>query len=153
MLQTHVTAPHTEQFGVHVMIDGYSASGPFMTDEAALRQLLVDLPEEMGMHPICTPVVVSVGPNCLKDPGGLSGFVMIAESHISFHTFPGRGFVTIDLYTCQNGLDRQGTIRRLLDVFRLTDAEVHVQNRGLRYPAENITAENMMPEPAASGAL
>jgi S-adenosylmethionine decarboxylase len=66
---------------------------------------------------------------------------MIAESHISFHTFPARGFVTIDLYTCQNGLDRQGTIRRLMEAFRLTDAEVHVQERGLRYPAENLAPE------------
>lgn len=138
MLQTHVTAPRTEQFGVHVMIDGYAASGPFMTDEAALRQLLVDLPQEMGMTPICTPVVVSVGPNCLKDPGGLSGFVMIAESHISFHTFPGRGFVTIDLYTCQTDVDRPATIDRLMRAFHLVDADVYVQERGVRYPAQDL---------------
>ena len=133
-------SPVTEPFGVHLMIDGYSASGPLMRDAGALRGLLEVLPAEMGMHAICTPVVVEVGPNCLKDPGGLSGFVMIAESHISFHTFPGRGFVTIDLYTCQSGLDRQGTIDRLMRAFRLDDAEVHVQERGLRYPAENLAA-------------
>jgi S-adenosylmethionine decarboxylase len=133
-------SPVTEPFGVHLMIDGYSASGPLMRDAGALRGLLDALPAEMGMHAICTPVVVEVGPNCLKDPGGLSGFVMIAESHISFHTFPGRGFVTIDLYTCQSDLDRQGTIDRLMTAFRLVDAEVHVQERGLRYPAENLAA-------------
>jgi S-adenosylmethionine decarboxylase len=143
MLQTHPTAPATVQFGVHVMIDGYSASGPFMTDEAALRKLLDDLPQEMGMHPICTPVVVSVGPNCLKDPGGLSGFVMIAESHISFHTFPGRGFVTIDLYTCQTEIDRPAAIERLKSAFRLVDADVYVQERGVRYPAEDIAGADM----------
>ncbi len=129
-----------EPFGVHLMIDGYSASGPLMTDGAALRELLDSLPGEMGMHRICEPVVVEVGPNCHKDPGGLSGFVMIAESHISFHTFPGRGFVTIDLYTCQTGLNRQATIDRLLRAFQITDVEVHVQERGLRYPAENLVA-------------
>jgi S-adenosylmethionine decarboxylase len=120
------------------MIDGYDADGPLMTDPVALRALLQALPPEMGMHAISAPLVVSVGPNCHKDPGGLSGFVMIAESHISFHTFPGRRFVTIDLYTCQTGLDRQATIDRLMRAFRLTDAEVHVQERGLRYPAENL---------------
>ncbi len=145
MLQTHLSAPQTIHFGVHVMIDGYAASGPFMTDEAALRQLLVDLPHEMGMNPICAPVVVSVGPNCLKDPGGLSGFVMIAESHISFHTFPGRGFVTIDLYTCQTDVDRPGTIDRLKRAFQLVDADVYVQERGVRYPARDLLAE---PSPA-----
>ena len=135
---TDLSAAKSEPFGVHLMIDGYSASGPLMTDEGALRGLLGALPAEMGMHAICAPVVVEVGPNCHKDPGGLSGFVMIAESHISFHTFPGRGFVTIDLYTCQSDLDRTATIDRLLRAFRLVDAEVHVQERGLRYPAENL---------------
>jgi S-adenosylmethionine decarboxylase len=137
---TDLTQAKSEPFGVHLMIDGYSGSGPLMTDAVALRGLLVALPAEMGMHAICAPVVVEVGPNCLKDPGGLSGFVMIAESHISFHTFPGRGFVTIDLYTCQSGLDREATIDRLLGAFQLVDAEVNVQERGLRYPAENLAA-------------
>ncbi len=130
--------PQPEPFGVHLMIDGYRADGPMMTDAAALRGLLETLPAEMGMHAICPATVVAVGPNCHKDPGGLSGFVMIAESHISFHTFPGRGFVTIDLYTCQTGLDRQATINRLLRAFDLEDADIHVQERGLRYPAQNL---------------
>ncbi|MCD5381570.1 MAG: S-adenosylmethionine decarboxylase [Candidatus Pacebacteria bacterium] len=56
------------------------------------------------MFPICEPVVAEAGSNNKKDPGGLSGFVMIAESHVSLHTFPNRGFVTIDVYTCQNDL-------------------------------------------------
>ncbi|MFV0385583.1 S-adenosylmethionine decarboxylase, partial [Paracoccus sp. (in: a-proteobacteria)] len=73
-----------------------------------------------------------------KDPGGLSGFVMIAESHISFHTFPGRGFVTIDLYTCQCDLDRDAVTSRLMDAFQLEDADIYVQERGLRYPVADI---------------
>lgn len=132
------SAPGTMQFGVHLMIDGYAAAGAPMTDAAALRDLLDRLPAEMGMHAICAPVVVEVGPNCLKDPGGLSGFVMIAESHISFHTFPGRGFVTIDLYTCQTHLDRNATVARLMAAFGLVDADVYVQDRGLRYPVADV---------------
>jgi S-adenosylmethionine decarboxylase len=135
------SAPRTMQFGVHLMIDGYAAGGAAMTDAAALRALLERLPAEMGMHAICAPVVVEVGPNCLKDPGGLSGFVMIAESHISFHTFPGRGFVTIDLYTCQCGLDREATVARLMAAFDLVDADVYVQERGLRYPAQDLAVQ------------
>ena len=136
-LRTAPSAPQTQQFGVHLMIDGYAATGAPMTEAAALRDLLERLPAEMGMHRICDPVVVAVGPNCKKDPGGLSGFVMIAESHISFHTFPARGFVTIDLYTCQTDLDRPGTINRLMRAFGLVDADVYVQERGLRYPARD----------------
>lgn len=129
---------HNEPFGTHIMVDGYDATGPLMTDPAGLRRLLTDLPGQMGMHRICDPVVVDVGPNCLKDPGGLSGFVMIAESHISFHTFPARGFVTMDLYTCQTGIDAGRIAAQLMAAFGVTDAEVQVRPRGLRYPAANL---------------
>jgi S-adenosylmethionine decarboxylase len=152
-LNHSVSAPNTIQFGVHIMIDGYMAGGRALTDAQALRELLDTLPSEMGMHAICTPVVQEVGPNCAKDPGGLSGFVMIAESHISFHTFPGRGFVTIDLYTCQCDLDKDATITRLMRAFQLVDADIYVQERGLRYPAIDLpnsaAANGSQPRPHA----
>jgi S-adenosylmethionine decarboxylase len=77
-----------EQFGVHIMIDGYGADHALLSDEDYLRGLLGTLPAEMGMHPICAPQLVEVGPMNPKDPGGLSGFVMIAGSHFSSHKFP-----------------------------------------------------------------
>ena len=66
------------------------------------------------------------------------GFVMIAESHISFHTFPAHGFVTIDLYTCQNDVDKDKICSRLIQAFGIGDADVYIQDRGLRYPAADI---------------
>lgn len=40
--------------------------------------------------------------NDKKGPGGWSGFAVIQESHISIHTFPERGFLSADVYTCRN---------------------------------------------------
>jgi S-adenosylmethionine decarboxylase len=128
----------TEQFGVHVMIDGYGADPRLLADQPYLLSLLHDLPRELGMHTICDPQLVEVGPMNPKDPGGISGFVMIAESHISFHTFPNRGFVTMDLYTCQVGMDAEWAAKRLKQAFGLTDADVFVQQRGLRYPSQDV---------------
>ena len=90
---------NTETFGLHLMVDGYDADESLLRDKEALLQILDAIPKSMGMHCISDPVVVEVGPKNRKDPGGLSGFVLIAESHVSFHTFPKRGFVTIDVYT------------------------------------------------------
>lgn len=127
-----------EQFGVHFMMDGYNADKNRLEDLSALKQLLVDLPTKMGMHTICDPVTVSVGPNNHKDPGGISGFVMIAESHISFHTFPNRGFVSIDVYTCQNQLDTEKLKTELTEAFGIGNSDTYIQKRGLNYPTENI---------------
>lgn len=126
------------QFGVHYMLDGYGASAQILNDAVALKNILDTLPLKMGMHPINEPVVVAVGEKNRKDPGGLSGFVMIAESHISFHTFPNRGFVTIDVYTCQNDLDTDKLTQEFSEAFKLSEADVFVKKRGTKYPAENI---------------
>ncbi|MES2966231.1 MAG: adenosylmethionine decarboxylase [Patescibacteria group bacterium] len=127
-----------EQFGVHFMMDGYGASEETLKNKALLTNMLNDIPKAMGMHVINEPVVVEVGPKNRKDPGGISGFVMIAESHISFHTFPARGFVTIDVYTCQNDLDTDKLQREFTEAFKVESSDVHIQKRGTRYPAENI---------------
>jgi S-adenosylmethionine decarboxylase len=130
----------TEQFGLHIMIDGYNAPRQLLANQVYLWSLLEDLPKLIGMHSIAEPQLVEVGELNPKDPGGLSGFVMIAESHISFHTFPARGFITMDLYTCQSGIDRDWVIDLLKTSFALKDADVFVQERGMRYPVENLEA-------------
>jgi len=38
-------------------------------------------------------------------PQGVSGFVLIAESHISIHTWPEYGYAAVDIYTCGNDTD------------------------------------------------
>lgn len=125
-------------FGLHLMLDGYGADPVLLADRPALLRLLTVLPERLGMHRIAAPLVVEVGPKNRKDPGGLSGFVLIAESHISFHTFPRRRFVTLDVYTCQDDLDVEAVTAELVRDFGMAAWEVFVQRRGLRYPAENL---------------
>jgi S-adenosylmethionine decarboxylase len=128
----------TEQFGVHLMLDGYGADPHKLKDADSLLEMLRNIPIAMGMHTISDPLVVEVGPKNRKDPGGLSGFVLIAESHLSFHTFPNRGFVTIDLYTCQNDLDSDKLIKELVEAFGVKDHDAFIQKRGVRYPMCDI---------------
>jgi len=121
------------------MIDGYGASRYILKDKEALLEMLADIPKSMGMHTISEPLVVEVGPKNRKDPGGLSGFVLIAESHISFHTFPERGFVTIDIYTCQDTIDSERLIEFFTKAFELKEVDFYIQKRGVKFPTENIS--------------
>jgi S-adenosylmethionine decarboxylase len=132
------TTTQTDQFGVHLMFDGYNADQSLLGNREHLTKLLSEIPGKMKMHTICDPVVVEVGELNEKDPGGISGFVMIAESHISYPTFPKRGFVSADVYTCQNDLDIEHFTALLAEAFGTTDYDTHVQNRGLRYPSNNL---------------
>ena len=99
---------------------------------------LKELPTEMGMKILGGPVVYFAEGNDKKDPGGWSGFVVIQESHISIHTFPARGFISADVYTCQNGLDQEKIVQFFRSRFGIKDEEVNFIKRGTRYPEVNI---------------
>ncbi|MGB5200002.1 MAG: S-adenosylmethionine decarboxylase [Sedimenticolaceae bacterium] len=127
------------QFGVHFMIDGYGGAASRLADRSLINHLLRDdLPDRLGVHKIADPVVVEVGPQNRKDPGGLIGFALMAESHISLHTFPLRGYISADIYTCQNRLDVETIVGCVVDEFALKTVERHKINRGLSYPGRNI---------------
>ncbi len=91
------------------------------------------------MNILSNPRVVLAPDNDLNDPGGWSGFVIIAESHISIHTFPKRCFVSADIYTCKKGMDIQIIIDYFTNAFKLSDVETNLIKRGTRYPLANFT--------------
>lgn len=91
-------------FGTHLMIDAYDGDKDKLDSMELCFLVLNELPPFLKMRKIITPYVVKAEENNKKDTGGYSGFVMIAESHISIHTFPQIGFASIDIYTCQGKL-------------------------------------------------
>lgn len=123
-----------EHFGEHLMIDGYGGSCEKLNDKGLVFNLLNELPEKIGMHKLAEPVVYFAPDNNKKDPGGWSGFVVIAESHISIHTFPTKGFISADVYSCKNGLDIDFIINSFKEAFDLKKIEQNFIERGLEYP-------------------
>ena len=128
----------TTNFGVHLTIDGYKGDELSLSDMFLIFNSLNELPEKLGMKKLNPPYVVAAPPNNKKDPGGFSGFVMIAESHISIHTFPDRGFVSVDVYSCKNGMDTDLILKYFKEKFNLKDIETNFIKRGTRYPENNI---------------
>lgn len=125
-------------FGEHLTIDGYKGSLEKLNDKEAVLECLNELPELLGMKKLAEPQVYFASSNDKKDYGGWSGFVVVAESHISIHTFPKRGFVSIDVYTCKPGMDRKFIADYFTKKFDLKDIETHFLNRGTKYPVEDI---------------
>lgn len=125
-------------FGEHLTIDGYGGNFEKLNDKELVLKCLNELPGKIEMKKLAEPSIYSALSNGKKDPGGWSGFVVIQESHISIHTFPARGFVSVDVYTCKNGLDTEFIINYFKDVFELQDIEQNFIRRGTRYPKDNI---------------
>ena len=125
-------------FGEHVTIDGYGGDPKLLNADKAVRSALIELCKALRMHPLSEPQVISASDNHIKDPGGWSGFLVIAESHISIHTFPRRRFLSADVYTCQNGLDVDFVANYFKKKFKLKAIEKHFIRRGLKYPGHNV---------------
>lgn len=127
-------------FGLHLMLDAYNVDPEKLADMKRVFAYLNDLPGIISMKKLTTPYVVDADATASgKDPGGISGFVMIAESHISIHTFANKGFFTMDCYSCN---DFEQEIDALLEytkkIFPYTESELNVVKRGLKYPIENM---------------
>jgi S-adenosylmethionine decarboxylase len=86
---------------MHVIVDGYGGDPDQLADENAVRVILDEVPEMMGMTKITQPMVLRYTGSKPED-WGVSGYVMIAESHISMHTFPERRLVWADVFSCKD---------------------------------------------------
>lgn len=64
------------------------------------------------------------------EPFGASGVVLIAESHLSFHTWPEHGLVTIDIYTCGAPEKAERAYKYILEKLKPERVEVVVVERG-----------------------
>ena len=129
----------TENFGVHLMLDAYFGDEAKLNDMGLVYTVLDELPVLLGMHKIIIPYVVRADANDKKDPGGYSGFVMIAESHISIHTFPKKGFASIDVYTCQSKLDTKKICSYFEQQFGFQELEIRDTKRGLKFPKQLLS--------------
>ena len=64
------------------------------------------------------------------DPWGASGIVLIAESHISFHTWPEEGYLGMDVFTCGREMDPEAAIEAVSSAVRASETRVRCVERG-----------------------
>jgi S-adenosylmethionine decarboxylase len=117
---------------VHLTIDGYGGNRELLGKEEVVRSLLDTYPAEINMTKISEPFVLRyVGEK--PEDWGVTGFVIIAESHIAVHTFPDRGYVWVDIFSCK-AFETEGAVDRIIRDFGLTHVTEKIHDRGLEYP-------------------
>jgi S-adenosylmethionine decarboxylase len=117
---------------MHLTIDGFGGDREKLSDENLVRALLDRYPQEIGMTKIAPPHVYRyVGKK--PEDWGVGGFVLIAESHISIHTFPEHGYMWVDIFSCK-GFDARRPIDDIQKQFLLAEVRTRVLSRGLEFP-------------------
>lgn len=94
--------------GIHLLGEWYGcpADTPQMLEAAALRALCLDVVRAAGL--------TIVGDRFHQfEPGGVTGAVILAESHLAIHTWPEMRSVTVDVYVCNFTTDNTDKARAL----------------------------------------
>ena len=94
--------------GKHLIVDAYGVEGRLLENKKIMGRLLKEMPARLGMRIFRKPIVGEI--SSPKYPTtGLSGFVILYESHISFHTWPEENYVAIDIYSCRDFDGKEAT--------------------------------------------
>lgn len=119
-------------FGPHIMLDLSECNVEKLDNLEHCFNLLYALPEQIGMTKITQPNVFPYE-GLVPEDRGITGVVIIAESHLSIHTFPLKKYAFIDIFSCK-GFDTDAAIQYCIDHFESQSPEVHMVRRGLSFP-------------------
>jgi S-adenosylmethionine decarboxylase len=131
-----------ETFGLHLMIDGYGCDPERLESEDFVYRFLDEFPGDIGMTKLMSPYVSKYEDSDLKHHG-LSGFVLIAESHVSIHTFLCDRCVSIDIFSCKS-FDTGAAEREIVKRFGIERVEKTILDRGVEYPRNAGVAQRIV---------
>lgn len=129
-------------FGPHLILEAYGCPKDLLGDLGLISQTLDTYPAQLDMTKIMPPYVFTYH-GAVPDDWGVSGVVLIAESHISIHTFPDKGFVTLDIFSCRD-FDVDAAIAYFCSVFKPERWDKEVLMRGREFPRSLGRAGNIV---------
>ena len=131
------------EFGLHVTIDASGCDKRKLASYSLVYDILNNLPGKIGMTKMTLPYVAKWLDKFASGTEGISGFVMIAESHISIHTFPDQDYVFMDIFSCRH-FDTESAIKYLINAFGARKHTTKILKRGLDFPPKIPQPENIV---------
>ena len=84
--------------GRHLIVELYGCKVDILNDKEKIERIMMEAAEQAG-----ATIVQKVFH--LFSPHGISGVVVIAESHLAIHTWPEYGYAAVDVFTCGSKVD------------------------------------------------
>src|SRR5690606_18013300 len=109
------TGLEREMQGLHLTADlyGCQCEPPLLTDAARLAEVCRAAVRKAELTLVDEKFFTF--PDYQGEPGGVTGAVLLAESHVAVHTWPERAGVTLDVYVCNFSTDNSSKAEQLLD--------------------------------------
>ena len=117
-----------EPLGLHILIDLSGVDSGLLNDPGALQGCLEEAAREGG-------ATVLASRFRRFEPQGVSGVVIIAESHVTCHTWPELGYAAVDVFTCGEPAVGEAIAERIIQRLAPADYTIERHYRGLPAPA------------------
>lgn len=114
--------------GRHLLIELFNCDRKLLNDVSFAEKVLTKSAELAGATIVKTFFHTF-------NPHGVSGVVVIAESHLTIHTWPEYGYAAIDVFTCGDDVDPYVSYEYLKEKFKAKASCIMEVKRGL---SENI---------------
>lgn len=119
--------------GPHLTLDLTGCDEGAINSKETIFRVLDDMPALIGMHKITAPQIIPYeGKADSFDKGGISAFVLIAESHITIHTWKEQRHVSVDIFSCKD-FDVEKTVLYLSTIFKPRKIEKNLLMRGRHF--------------------
>jgi len=110
--------------GKHLLLELKDCDRGALDDLSFLRSTLLRAAEDCG----ATVLGESFHP---FSPQGVSGVVIIAESHLSIHTWPEYGYAAVDIFTCGDSVEPERAVAVLVEKLGAKNHSLIEIQRGL----------------------
>ncbi|MFQ5534641.1 MAG: adenosylmethionine decarboxylase [Sphingomonadales bacterium] len=109
--------------GTHLLIDLWGARR--LQDRKLIESALI------GAATACGATVLNIDLHEFGEAAGITGVAILAESHISIHTWPEFSFAAVDVFMCGN-LDPHKALEPLKQAFTPSEVNIASHDRGIR---------------------
>ncbi|MPQ43473.1 adenosylmethionine decarboxylase [Clostridium tarantellae] len=125
-----------EQLGRHILVEYYNCDKEILKNHSLIEEFMCEAARRAK---------ATIVTSCFHEfnPWGVSGAVIIQESHLTIHTWPEYGYASVDLYTCGDSVNPWVGFEYLENVLKAERSESTEIARGMIEKIRNFSSDKL----------
>ena len=124
------------ELGRHILAEIYGCDAEILNNKDFIEKIMIDSAIKAGAE------VREVAFHEFK-PQGISGVVIISESHLTIHTWPELGYAAVDVFTCGSKINPWDACNYMTEKFNAKNMTATEVKRGIFEQAVEVKASNI----------
>lgn len=122
---------NVNSLGRHILAEFYGCAYDKLNDPETVKKFMIEAALVAGAE-IKESVFHKFSPQ------GVSGVVVISESHLAIHTWPELGYAAVDVFTCGEKVDPWDACRYLIEKFQAANITATEMRRGIMETGQRV---------------